>query len=92
MALGLGEFGISVNTLSLGGVMTESYTNKMEQKAQANGVNFETQMQSETNNIPLRKYASVQDVVDAVSALLGPLSNHMTGQNILLDGGFFKGY
>lgn len=92
MALGLGENGISVNTLSLGGVMTESYTEKMGQKAQQNGISFDEQIQQETSNIPLRKYASVQDVVDAVAALLGPLSNHMTGQNILLDGGFFKGY
>lgn len=92
MALVLGEKGISVNTLSLGGVMTESYTNKMHNKAQQNGVSFDQQIAEEVSNIPLKKYASVQDVVDAVNALLGPLSNHMTGQNILLDGGFFKGY
>ncbi|OAJ94059.1 SDR family oxidoreductase [Vibrio bivalvicida] len=92
MALVLGAQGISVNTLSLGGVMTESYTNKMHAKAELNGVSFEQQMAEETSNIPLKKYASVQDVVDAVNGLLGPLSNHMTGQNILLDGGFFKGY
>lgn len=92
MALVLGAQGISVNTLSLGGVMTESYTNKMHAKAKHNNVSFEQQMAEETSNIPLKKYASVQDVVDAVNGLLGPLSNHMTGQNILLDGGFFKGY
>ncbi|NVD07157.1 SDR family oxidoreductase [Vibrio sp. JPW-9-11-11] len=92
LALGLGELGISVNTLSLGGVMTESYTDKLRAKALANHVDFDQQMSREVSNVPLKKYASVQDVVDAVHGLLGPLTNHMTGQNILLDGGFFRGY
>lgn len=92
LALGLGELGISVNTLSLGGVMTESYTDKLRAKALANHVDFDQQMSIEVSNVPLKKYASLQDVVDAVHGLLGPLTNHMTGQNILLDGGFFRGY
>jgi len=92
MALSLGERGISVNTLSLGGVMTESYTEKMQKKAMSQGLSFEELMNNEVSNVPLRKYASVEDVVNAVQSLLGPLANHMTGQNILLDGGFFKGY
>jgi len=92
MALALGEKGISVNTLSLGGVMTEAYTDKLKGKAEQAGVPFEELMQDEVSNIPLKKYASVEEVADAVLSLLGPLANHMTGQNILLDGGFFKGY
>ena len=92
MALALGGKGISVNTLSLGGVMTEAYTDKLKGKAEQAGVPFEELMQDEVSNIPLKKYASVEEVADAVLSLLGPLANHMTGQNILLDGGFFKGY
>ena len=92
MALTLGNKRISVNTLSLGGVMTESYTNKMVIKSQEQGMSFDDLMENEVSNVPLRKYASIDDVVGAVIALLGPLTNHMTGQNILLDGGFFKGY
>ncbi|CAH0537061.1 SDR family oxidoreductase [Vibrio marisflavi] len=92
MALALGEKGISVNTLSLGGVMTKAYTDKLKGKAEQAGVPFEELMQDEVSNIPLKKYASVEEVADAVLSLLGPLANHMTGQNILLDGGFFKGY
>ncbi len=92
MALTLGEKRISVNTLSLGGVMTDSYTEKMKNKALDQSISFDQLMKNEVSNVPLRKYASIDDVVGAVIALLGPLSNHMTGQNIMLDGGFFKGY
>ncbi|CAH7346758.1 hypothetical protein VCHA44O286_50066 [Vibrio chagasii] len=92
MALSLASQKISVNTISLGGVMTESYTQKMRDKAEVQGISFEDLMVNEVANIPLRKYASVDDVTEAVIALLGPLANHMTGQNILLDGGFNKAY
>lgn len=92
MALSLAAQKISVNTISLGGVMTESYTKKMRDKAEAQGISFEDLMVNEVANIPLKKYASVDDVTEAVIALLGPLANHMTGQNILLDGGFNKAY
>lgn len=92
MALALGEKGISVNTVSLGGVMTESYTAKMEAKADSQGLSFDELMANEVSNIPLRKYASVENVVSAVTALLGPMADHLTGQNLMLDGGFFKGY
>lgn len=92
MALYLASQNISVNTISLGGVMTESYTQKMRDKAEAKGVSFEEFMVSEVANIPLKKYATVNDVTESIVALLGPLANHMTGQNILLDGGFNKAY
>ncbi len=92
MALTLGEKRISVNTLSLGGVMTESYTEKMKNKALSQNISFDELMKNEVSNVPLQKYASIEDVVGSIVALLGPLTNHMTGQNIMLDGGFFKGY
>ncbi|WP_299494582.1 SDR family oxidoreductase [uncultured Shewanella sp.] len=92
MALSLAELQISVNTLSLGGVMTDSYTQKMQNKAKDKGMDFDQLMEQETANIPLKKYASVDNVTQAVLSLLGPISDHMTGQNILLDGGFNKAY
>ncbi len=92
MALALGEQGISINTISLGGVMTDSYTEKMQAKAKNQNLSFDDLMKNEVSNVPLRKYASVEDVVATVTALLGPMADHLTGQNLMLDGGFFKGY
>ncbi|MCL9780803.1 SDR family oxidoreductase [Vibrio sp. S4M6] len=92
MSLALGPKGISVNTLSLGGVMTDAYISKLEAKASNQGLPFEALMENEVANIPLKKYATVGEVADAAIALLGPIADHMTGQNILVDGGFFRGY
>ncbi len=92
MATVLGKRRISVNTLSLGAVMTDSYIQKMEAKARVNSYSLEQQMEIEVSNVPMEKYATTQEVASAVMSLLGPMTDHMTGQNLLLDGGFFKGY
>lgn len=92
MALALAEQKISVNTLSLGGVLTESYIAKLTEKAVAAGLSFEQQLELEVSNIPLKQYATIENVCDALESLLGPMSNHMTGQNLVLDGGFIKVY
>ena len=49
-------------------------------------------MNEETSNIPLRKYGSPDEVATAVEGLLSAFSDHMTGLNILHDGGFTRSY
>jgi 3-oxoacyl-[acyl-carrier protein] reductase len=92
MAAVLGPKGIHVNTLSLGGVMTDKYKGRVESRAASNGVSFDEQMLDETSNVPLRKYASTQEVSAAIGQLLGPMSDHFTGHNFICDGGFTRAY
>lgn len=92
LAFAYGEQGIHFNTLSIGGAMTPKYVERMQAKAQANGVSFDEQMAEEVANVPLRKYATLEDIANAVFGLLSPFSDHITGANILLDGGFTKSY
>jgi 3-oxoacyl-[acyl-carrier protein] reductase len=92
LAFALGPKGIHVNTLSLGGVMTEKYRTRIEQKARVADVSFADQMQSEVGNVPLRKYAAPEEVAAAVEGLLSGFSDHLTGVNILCDGGFTRAY
>lgn len=88
----LGTQGVHVNTLSLGGVLTPSYVNELEQDARSEGMSYDAILARETNNVPLRKYASTIDVAEAIEGLLGPFSNHITGVNIAVDGGFTRAY
>jgi 3-oxoacyl-[acyl-carrier protein] reductase len=92
LAFALGERGIHVNTLSLGGTLTPGYLASLEKRANAAGVTFEQRLGEETANIPLGKYGSPDEVAVAVDGLLSPFSDHMTGVNILHDGGFTKAY
>jgi 3-oxoacyl-[acyl-carrier protein] reductase len=55
-------------------------------------VTFEERLAQETENIPLRKYGDPTGVAAAVEGLLSSFSDHMTGLNILHDGGFTRAY
>lgn len=92
LAFALGERGIHVNTLSLGGTLTPGYTASLCRRATGAGVTVEQRLADETENIPLKKYGSPKEVAVAVEGLLSAFSDHMTGVNILHDGGFTKAY
>ncbi|WP_291985945.1 SDR family oxidoreductase [Candidatus Accumulibacter sp. ACC007] len=92
LAFALGERGVHVNTLSLGGTLTPGYAASLERRAASAGVSVEQRLADETDNIPLKKYGSPKEVAAAVEGLLSALSDHMTGVNILHDGGFTRAY
>lgn len=92
LAFALGERGIHVNTLSLGGTLTPGYAASLERRAASAGVSAEQRLADETENIPLKKYGSPKEVAAAVEGLLSSFSDHMTGVNILHDGGFTRAY
>lgn len=92
LAFALGERGIHVNTLSLGGTLTPNYSRSLGGRAERAGVSFEQRLAEETDNIPLKKYGTPEEVAVAVEGLLSSLSDHMTGVNLLHDGGFTRAY
>jgi 3-oxoacyl-[acyl-carrier protein] reductase len=92
LAFALGPRGIHVNTLSLGGTLSPWYREKISDRASKSGVSFAEQLQVETENVPLRKYAEPSEVAAVTEGLLSPISDHMTGLNILHDGGFTRAY
>jgi 3-oxoacyl-[acyl-carrier protein] reductase len=92
LAFALGDQGIHVNTLSLGGTLTPGYTASLEKRAAKAGITFEQHVAEETSNVPLRKYDTPDEVAAAVEGLLSAFSDHMTGVNVLHDGGFTRAY
>ena len=92
LAFALGEQGIHVNTLSLGGTLTPGYLASLEGRAARAGSTLDQRMAEETSNVPLRKYGAPDEVAVAVEGLLSAFSDHMTGLNILHDGGFTRAY
>ena len=92
LAFALGEQGIHVNTLSLGGTLTPGYAASLEKRAANAGTTRAQRLAEETSNIPLRKYGVPDEVAAAVEGLLSAFSDNMTGLNILHDGGFTSAY
>jgi 3-oxoacyl-[acyl-carrier protein] reductase len=92
LAFALGERGIHVNTLSLGGTLSPHYVGLIEKRAANAGMTCEERIAEETANVPLRKYGHPEEVAAAVDGLLSDFSDHITGVNILHDGGFTRAY
>lgn len=92
LAFALGERGIHVNTLSLGGTLTPGYTASLEKRAAGAGMSYAERHAEETSNVPLRKYGTPAEVASAVEGLLSAFSDHMSGLNVLHDGGFTRAY
>jgi 3-oxoacyl-[acyl-carrier protein] reductase len=92
LAFALGPRGIHVNTLSLGGTLSPWYRDSIAKRAASAAVSFEDQLKQENENVPLKKYAEPAEVAIAIEGLLSPFSDHMTGLNIMCDGGFTRAY
>ena len=92
LAFALGARGIHINTLSLGATLTPDYMASLQRRAEQAGVSFAQRLADETSNIPLAKYGRPEEVAVVVEQLLGALSDHMTGANLLHDGGFTRAY
>jgi 3-oxoacyl-[acyl-carrier protein] reductase len=92
LAFALGDRGIHVNTVSLGGILTEGYTGLIAGRAKDAGQTFEQRLAEETSNVPLRKYGHPDEVAAIVEGLLSDFSDHLTGINVLCDGGFTRAY
>lgn len=92
LALFYGEKRIHFNSLSLGGVLTEAFLEKLIQESLETGIPVNEMIADKVNNVPLKKYASLNEVSIAIETLLSNFTDHITGSNITLDGGFIKTY
>lgn len=92
LAFAFGERGIHVNTLSLGGTLTPGYTASLGKRAANVRMSYEERLTEETSNVPLRKYGTPAEAANAVEGLLSGFANHMSGLNVLHDGGFTRAY
>lgn len=93
LADALGEHGVIFNTASFGQVLTETFLNKVDQEAKNNSTTREEILAKKVANVPLKKYASVQNAVKGISFFLkSEASDSITGQNLVIDNGFARKY
>ncbi len=78
LAVEFGPKGILVNAVSPGFVMTDM---TRESLSEAEIAELEAQ-------VPMRKMAAPEDIAEVVRFLLSPENRYLTGQNIIVDGGF----
>lgn len=88
----LGERKIRVNAVSPGVIMTPYHSNRLQQNAAKQNLDITSYLKTSTEHIPLRQYGNPQDVANLVSFMLSDKSRHISGANIVLDGGETTSY
>ena len=74
----LARFNILVNTVSTGFVLTDLTKKNLSQ----------SEMEQLSEQVPIKRMAETSDISNVVVFLLSELNQYLTGQNIIVDGGF----
>ena len=86
LAFVLGERRIRVNTVSLGGTLTDRFVENLARSPAPGPLDDHPAV------IPLGAYGAPRDAAYVITSLLGPFTAHMTGANIVCDGGLSRHY
>jgi NAD(P)-dependent dehydrogenase (short-subunit alcohol dehydrogenase family) len=86
-ALALGPDGVRVNAVAPGPVATGALRSRMEARADRTGLNVEEAIDQAGRGTALRRIATVDEVVDAITFLTSGMSSGMTGQLLNVDCG-----
>jgi NAD(P)-dependent dehydrogenase (short-subunit alcohol dehydrogenase family) len=89
LALELGSYGITVNTVAPGFMLTKMHLAAIASQALRLGVTAEERESTLRNSVPLKRHGTGMDVAGAVAWLLSSDASYVTGQTIGVNGGVF---
>ena len=87
MAGELGEFGITVNNVLPGATSTGRLSQIFESKSKKTNRSFDEVVELEKKQIPLRRFATPEEIAYAVAFLVSESASYITGINLPVDGG-----
>ncbi len=87
LSLEVATFGITVNNVLPGATATSRLTQIIEDKAKKTGKSIEEITKEMTHEIPAGRFASPEEVANAVAFLATPAAAYINGINVPVDGG-----
>lgn len=82
--------GITVNTLAPGYTLTERVAEVFEYRAKQQGISLEAALAQQARQIPAGRLGQPEEVADVALFLLSSRASYLTGQTIVVDGGFTR--
>jgi 3-oxoacyl-[acyl-carrier protein] reductase len=87
IASDLAPFGITVNNIAPGPIMTDRLTEILAARAQSSGVSPDEQLSRLSQTIPVRRMGRPNEIGDLCAYLCSLQAGYLTGQTIVVDGG-----
>jgi NAD(P)-dependent dehydrogenase (short-subunit alcohol dehydrogenase family) len=87
LALELGSFGITVNTVAPGYMLTAMHRDEVALQARGRGVSTEQRLDELRASVPVRRHGTGSDVAGSVVWLISHDASYVTGQTIGVNGG-----
>ncbi|MEV7004948.1 glucose 1-dehydrogenase [Streptosporangium sp. NPDC051022] len=91
MAAELAPHGVLVNAVCPGQVATEMIERLIGERAALTGADPEDVRNEMVARVPIGRLASVEEIADVYVYLAGELSRYVTGQSLIVDGGWTVG-
>ncbi|MHB1051046.1 MAG: SDR family oxidoreductase [Bacteroidota bacterium] len=86
-----GKFGITVNTVCPGYVLTKRMEELSHSRSAEKKMSYEEYLKDSARNIPIGRLGKPEEIGDVVTFLASPKAAYINGANVLVDGGQAKG-
>ena len=87
IASDLAPYGITVNNIAPGPIMTDRLTEILSARAKSLGITPDKQFRRFSQTIPVRRMGRPNEIGDLCAYLCSPQAGYLTGQTIVVDGG-----
>lgn len=81
---------LRVNCIAPGQILTERRRARLEKEAQDRGLKLEDVIRTDVADVPLGRLGEPAEVAAAVVFLASPRAGYITGQTLIVDGGFVR--